>query len=57
MTTNRLTQVVNLLYRGVASTLETVILTFVGVALFAVEIAALSLSYRALASAEAPRSP
>ena len=52
-----LTQLVNLLYRGNASTVETVILTFVGCALFAVEIAALSLSYRELTGAEASRSP
>jgi hypothetical protein len=52
-----LTQLVNLLYRGNASTIETIILTFVGCALFAVEVAALSLSYRELTSDETSRSP
>ncbi len=41
-----------LLYRGNATALETVILTFLGSALFAVEIAALSLSYRELTREE-----
>jgi hypothetical protein len=52
-----LTQLVNLLYRGNASTIETIVLTFVGCALFAVEVAALSLSYRELTSEEASVSP
>ncbi len=44
--------VVGLLYRGNATAVETVILTSLGSALFAVEIAALSLSYRELTQEE-----
>jgi hypothetical protein len=43
---------VGLLYRGNATAVETAILTFLGSALFAVEIAALSLSYRELTREE-----
>ena len=39
---------VALLYRGNATVLETIVLTFVASALFAVEVAAISLSYREL---------
>jgi hypothetical protein len=39
---------VGLLYRGDPSVLETVVLTFVACALFAVEVAAISLAYREL---------
>jgi membrane-anchored glycerophosphoryl diester phosphodiesterase (GDPDase) len=49
-----ITLLINLLYGGDASTIETVALTFVGCALFAVEIAALSLSYRELTLEESP---
>ena len=43
---------VALLYRGDATVLETIALTFVGSALFAVEVAAISLSYRELTGDE-----
>lgn len=44
---------VSLLYRGEASALEVVLLTFLGSALLAVEVAALSLSYRELTREQA----
>jgi len=47
-----ISELVGLLYRGNATALETAILTFLGSALFAVEIAALSLSYRELTREE-----
>jgi hypothetical protein len=47
-----LSHFVGLLYRGNATAVETAMLTFVGSALFAVEIAALSLSYRELTREE-----
>jgi hypothetical protein len=43
-----ISELVSLVYRKDASVIETIILTFVGSALFAAEIAALSLSYREL---------
>jgi hypothetical protein len=53
-----ISQLVNLLYRGEATVLETIVLTILGTALFAVEIAALSISYRELTKeAETPASP
>jgi hypothetical protein len=45
---------VKLLYRSDAGAIETVVLTFLGCALMAVEVAALSLSYRELTQREAP---
>jgi hypothetical protein len=48
-----ISELVALLYRGDATAAETVVLTFLGTALFAVEIAALSLSYRELTKDEA----
>ena len=50
-----LSRMVSLLYRGDATVGETILLTFVGCALFAVEIAALSLSYRELTRDEDAR--
>jgi hypothetical protein len=50
-----LSQMIGLLYRGDATVGETILLTFVSCALFAVEIAALSLSYRELTRDEAAR--
>ena len=47
-----ISELVALLYRGDATAVETVVLTFIGTALFAVEIAALSLSYRELTKEE-----
>jgi len=47
-----ISEIVALLYRGNATAVETVVLTFAGSALFAVEIAALSLSYRELTREE-----
>jgi hypothetical protein len=41
-----ISQVVSVLYRSGASAIETVALSFLGTVLFAVEVAALSLSYR-----------
>lgn len=49
-----ISELVALLYRGDATAVETVVLTFLGTALFAVEIAALSLSYRELTKDEPP---
>jgi hypothetical protein len=48
-----ISQVVSLLYRGEASALEIILLTVLGSALLAVEVAALSLSYRELTKEEA----
>jgi hypothetical protein len=45
---------VGLLYREHATVPETIVLTVVGIALFAVEIAAISLSYRELTNEQAP---
>jgi hypothetical protein len=47
-------QCVKLLYRSDAGAIETVVLTFLGYALMAVEVAALSLSYRELTKREVP---
>lgn len=44
-----ISKIVGLLYRENATVLETVVLSTLGIALFAIEIAALSLSYRELA--------
>jgi hypothetical protein len=51
-----LSELVGLLYRGEATVLETIALTTLGIALFAVEIAALSISYRELTNEEDPLS-
>jgi hypothetical protein len=48
-----ISHLVGLLYRMDATSLETVVLTFLGCALFVVEVAALSLSYRELTKEEA----
>ena len=48
-----ISQVLDLLYRGDASTIEIVLLAFLASALLAVEVAALSLSYRELTRDEA----
>ncbi len=48
-----LSETLALLWRGGAGAVETAVLTFAGTALFAVEIAALSLSYRELTREEA----
>jgi hypothetical protein len=48
-----ISHLVGLLYRMDATALETVVLTFLGCALFVVEVAALSLSYRELTKEEA----
>lgn len=51
-----ISQLLALLYRGDATALETIVLTTLGIALLAVEIAALSISYRELTKEEdAPR--
>jgi hypothetical protein len=47
-----ISQALALLYRGDASVVETIVLTFVAAALFAVEVAAISLSYRELTRSE-----
>ena len=47
-----ISEVVGLLYRGNATAVETTLLTLLGSALFAVEIAAVSLSYRELTREE-----
>jgi hypothetical protein len=49
-----MSELVALLYRGGATAVETLLLTALGTTLFAVEIAALSLSYRELIRDEAP---
>jgi hypothetical protein len=50
-----ISEVVSLLYRGDATAIETGALTVLGIALFAVEIAALSISYRELTGGGEPQ--
>lgn len=49
-----LSHMVDFVYRGDATTLEAIALTFLGTALFAVEISAVSLAYRELTKDEEP---
>lgn len=49
-----ISQLLGLLYRGEATVVETIVLTTLGIALLAVEIAALSISYRELTNEEGP---
>jgi len=49
-----LSHMVDFVYRGDATTLEAIALTFLGTALFAVEISAVSLAYRELIKGEEP---
>lgn len=49
-----ISELLGLLYRGEATAVETIVLTILGIALFAVEIAALSISYRELTNEEDP---